>query len=454
MAKPLPAQQHTTSEGTPDIRALMESIRERITKDVEANRDRYPTRPPSTSGEGAYRQGNLQHSEELAFLNRNYAYELKLSGEAISTHRGGFIGKLIVKGKRKFVAFLRNAILRDYLQGERAFQENLVRFLNEIGRYVDARDDRITQTLAENFHRHIDRVADDSTSSFVSLDQRTALGFSDLIDRIQSLDGLVRGLEGIVNNIGTYRNPTPPTAVEAGAQGELTIPDIGYLLLENRYRGSEHLITERLAVYPPLFVGAPGTVLEIGSGRGELQKLLTNAGITTYGVDLDAAMVNVANSSGLKTLHGDGIAHLRSLEDRSLGGLIAVQVVEHLTRAQLHELFTLVQMKLKPGAKAIFETINPQSLLALSSNYFRDPTHVWPLHPDTLGYMATLAGLQIVETKYLSPVSPNSLLREIPIDTTLKPNVSDAIHRINANITQLNRLLYGHQDYALVLEVR
>lgn len=452
MAKPAPAS-HPISEGTPDIRALMERIRERITKDVEANRDRYPIRPPSTSGEGAYRHGGLQHSEELSYLNRNYAYELKLSPDAITTHRGGVIGRVIVRMKRKFVSFLRNAILRDYLSGEREFQENLVRFLNEIGRYVDARDDHIAAALTDTLRQRIDRVADDSASSFVSLDQRSALGFSDLINRIQSLDGLVRGLEGVVNNIGTYRNPTPPSAVESANTGPLSIPDIGYLLLENRYRGSEEQITQRLGVYPPLFTDAPGPVLEIGSGRGELQKLLAAAGVATYGVDLDRAMVNVANSAGLKTLHGDGIAHLRSLEERSLGGLIAVQVVEHLTRAQLHELFVLVKAKLKPGAKAIFETINPQSLLALSSNYFRDPTHVWPLHPDTLGYMATLAGLRIVDTKYLSPVSPNHLLREVPIDTALKPNVVDALHRINANITQLNRLIYGFQDYALILEV-
>ncbi|MFM1847140.1 MAG: hypothetical protein RL417_614, partial [Pseudomonadota bacterium] len=60
----------------------------------------------------------------------------------------------------------------------------------------------------------------------------------------------------------------------------------------------------------------------------------------------------------------------------------------------------------------------------------------------------------IVETRYLSPVSHNHLLREIPVDTTLKPNLVDVVHRINANIAQLNRLLYGFQDYCLVLEVK
>ncbi|MFM1847599.1 MAG: hypothetical protein RL417_1073, partial [Pseudomonadota bacterium] len=115
MAKPLPVSTPPT-ESTPDIPALMQRIRERIAQDVEANRDRYPSRPPSMSGEGAFRQGSLQHSEELAFLNRNYAYELKFSPDAITTHRGGPLGKFIVKLKRKFLSFLREALFRDYLQ--------------------------------------------------------------------------------------------------------------------------------------------------------------------------------------------------------------------------------------------------------------------------------------------------------------------------------------------------
>jgi hypothetical protein len=133
--------------------------------------------------------------------------------------------------------------------------------------------------------------------------------------------------------------------------------------------------------------------------------------------------------------------------------LVAIQLVEHLTRTQLSELFELAKRKLKLGSKIVFETINPQSLLALSSNYFRDPTHVWPQHPDTLGYTATLAGLKIVETRYLSPVSPNHMLREVPEDSNQPPPMLEATRRINQNIEQLNRLLYGFQDYALVLEV-
>jgi hypothetical protein len=67
--------------------------------------------------------------------------------------------------------------------------------------------------------------------------------------------------------------------------------------------------------------------------------------------------------------------------------------------------------------------------------------------------MATLSGLAIKEVLPLSPVSPNQLLKEIPVDSSHLPAVKDAISRINENIKQLNGLLYGSQDYCLVLEV-
>ena len=67
--------------------------------------------------------------------------------------------------------------------------------------------------------------------------------------------------------------------------------------------------------------------------------------------------------------------------------------------------------------------------------------------------MATLAGLKIVETKMLSPVSPNQLLKEIPSDSSHTQAVADAVSKINVSFQQLNRLLYGYQDYCLILEV-
>lgn len=426
-----------------DIRSLMAEIRERVKADVEGSRDKNRERSrtaPRFSKDGNVRVGDLQHSEDLRFLNQNYAYDAQLTPAVIPSHRRGPLGKLVPLFKRLSRKVIRKLFLADYLNAERHFSEHLVRHLNEIGRYIDARDNDVM--------RKIDRIDDEKSSAILALQQDMQ---SLMKDRIGALDSMVRGLEGIVNNFPRYTDSNPPRVSENAEP--LAVPDPSYLLLENRYRGGEVEIERRLSIYPEIFASAPGTVLEMGSGRGELQRLFKKSGVTSYGVDLDTVMVNVANAAGCDTKFGDGIAHLRSLPDASLGGLIAIQVVEHLTRTQLRELCELAKKKLKVGSKIVFETINPQSLLALSSNYFRDPTHIWPMHPDTLGYTATLAGLKIVETRYLSPVAPNHMLKEIPVDPNHPPTVVDTVNRINQNIEQLNRLIYGFQDYALVLEV-
>lgn len=441
-------------EGAPDasldIPALMSEIRERIKADVERNRDARQSLSPLAGtfiDERGIKYGDLQHAENLRFLNINYPFEAKLTPATVVTHRQGPLGKIIVAVKRKIISFLREGILAEYLSSERVFVEHLVRHLNETGRYIDARDERNKRDL----EKLIQRVDDEKSHAIFALQRQLGDMAGSFEQRLKVVDAMVRGLEGIVNNFPAYTAMGPNRASE-GAPSHEPRADVSYLLLENRYRGSEGEIAERQRIYPEIFRNTTGPIVEIGSGRGELQRLFGAAGLESYGVDLDVAMVNVANSQGCKTLHGDGIAHLRSLPDNSLGGLVAIQVVEHLSREQLHELCCLAKSKVKAGGRIAFETINPQSLLALSSNYFRDPTHVWPMHPDTLGYMGTLAGLKIIETKMLSPVSPNHLLKDIPIDSSHTPAVADAVRRINENFQQLNRLLYGFQDYCLVLE--
>ena len=52
----------------------------------------------------------------------------------------------------------------------------------------------------------------------------------------------------------------------------------------------------------------------------------------------------------------------------------------------------------------VLETPNPESLLAGSVNFHRDPTHLRPVHPDTLAFLCESAGFADVEILRLSPV--------------------------------------------------
>jgi len=457
----------------PDIPSIMADIRRKIAADLATSKDQtkpFPSYKADTNGTSARKAGELLHSEELRYLNQNYSYSSRLSLDSISSHRPGFIGKFIVKVKRKFLSVLWENLLKDYLASEKEYNASLVRFLNDVSKYVDSRDasnfwelirkiDYDVNRATERIERHSDEIGAtlrtnernlrDSLEKELRTFQRyiTELqGQSAKHDQsLRTLESVTSGLEGIVARL---KSPTSTTG-----ETKVTVPDYSYVLLENRFRGSQEEIAERLSIYPKYFLGTKLPVLEIGSGRGELQVLFKNSSVPSYGVDSDEGMITEAKERGLDVRLEDGIAHLRNVADGSLGGVIAIQVVEHLPRTVLDELMTLCARKVAKGGKIIFETINPRSMLALSSNYFRDPTHVFPQHPDTLSHSMSLAGMKIVEVKYLSPVPQEVSLREISQEEYMTPRWVELIDRFNSNIRALNDLLFGYQDYCVIGEV-
>jgi SAM-dependent methyltransferase len=219
----------------------------------------------------------------------------------------------------------------------------------------------------------------------------------------------------------------PPVATPVGP-----VPD--YFAFESRMRGSTESIRERQRPYVDDFRDA-APVLDLGCGRGEFLVLLREAGVDARGVDLDADMVAFARGEGLEVEQADAVAYLEGLEDGSLGGLFAAQLVEHVPAPTLVRLLELAAAKLRPGGLLVAETINPLSPIALR-NYYADLTHAQPLVPETLELLARQAGFGSVELRFLN--APEERLVE-PADPL-----------IAANVARLNELLFGPLDYAIV----
>jgi O-antigen chain-terminating methyltransferase len=129
---------------------------------------------------------------------------------------------------------------------------------------------------------------------------------------------------------------------------------------------------------------------------------------------------------------------------------MASQVVEHLPRQVLEQFLELLAKKLAIGGRVALETINPQSVTALCRNFFRDPTHIWPLHPETLAFMMEMKGLKVEQIIYRSPYPAEAMLKPIPMADGLPARWNDVLQRFNDNIDRLNQLLFGHQDYCIV----
>jgi glycosyltransferase involved in cell wall biosynthesis/SAM-dependent methyltransferase len=165
-----------------------------------------------------------------------------------------------------------------------------------------------------------------------------------------------------------------------------------YASFEDLYRGSEKFITDRLSPYLPL-LAKHSPVLDIGCGRGELLTLLRDHEVEASGVDLDSSMLERCMEKDLKVQLGDGIEVLRGRAAGSLGGVTSVQVIEHIPPEQVRQLFEAAYRALRPGGVLMAETVNPHSPAALKT-FWLDLTHIRPLYPESLLFLARECGFE------------------------------------------------------------
>jgi SAM-dependent methyltransferase len=263
----------------------------------------------------------------------------------------------------------------------------------------------------------------------------------DQLDRLQLAPRLAR-LER------TTRRPVErSTADEAPADSPGAAPytaqPIDYLAFEARFRGSEETVRARQAIYLEVLRDRR-RVVDLGCGRGELIDLLDEAGVSAYGVEVNDDFVDLLREKGLEVVRQDLIEHLAALDPGAVDAIVASHVVEHLPPAAISRMIVSAGEVLSEGGILIIETPNPESLVAGSVNFHRDPTHVRPVHPDTLAFLCESAGFSEATIRRLSPVPDSEQLPSpAPGEDALSGHVGRVVERLNA-------LLYGFQDYAVI----
>jgi SAM-dependent methyltransferase len=265
---------------------------------------------------------------------------------------------------------------------------------------------------------------------------------------VKSLDERVAEIEGRFEHLQletrlarlerARRTAPAPAAISTDA-AEIpgtAAPSFDYERFEDRFR-PEASVRERQQAYVELMRGHK-RVVDLGCGRGELIELLQAEGIPAYGVEIDPDFVALLEEKGIEVVVQDAVAHLEGLEAGVVDGVVGSHLVEHLPPAAVARLVALAADQLADGGVLILETPNPESLIAGSVNFHRDLTHVRPIHPDTLAFLAESSGFSKVEVRRLSPVPEDDRL---PIPGNGK---------LGEVVRQLNELLYGYQDYAVV----
>jgi SAM-dependent methyltransferase len=361
------------------------------------------------------------------------------------------------------------AELREQMQRLALFHGRLMLYLQEVTAYVDTRDrdaaggglvlnaslsalaenmDKRWESLSVRDHRQEARLtslaaAQDDIRAIAGVSQHAALSLKRELERLTLAPTTAPPLnpEPIANGEPRTANREPRTAIIDSSYK--------YVGFEDQFRGSRETIRARLESYLPFFAGAHD-VVDVGCGRGEFLELLADAGIRGRGIDLNHEMVEQCRVRGLDVIEADAVGYLSTLDDASIGGLFAAQVVEHLQPDDLLRFLELAFHKIRPGGRIVLETLNPACWVAFFESYIRDITHVWPLHPETLKYLVLASGFTRADIEYRSPVPIQDRLQTVAAPPNSDAFVADLVEAFNANAQKLNGRIFTHLDYAVI----
>jgi len=318
---------------------------------------------------------------------------------------------------------------REQLQALVRFESLLIQYLQTITVYVDSKD---------------------RSMGGAEIRQRLALTEQRLLALKRDLDKVAATPAKLSEPSRAPTNDQRPTTNDHLAFTG-TVDSLTYVAFEDEFRGKKADIRKRVEDYVPIFAGA-SNVLDVGCGRGELLDALRESGVTSLrGVDVSPAMVDICRGRGFNVELGDALGYVGAQPDGSLGGLIAIQVVEHFTPAYLTRFLEAAYHALAPGAPIVLETINPNCWMAFFETYIRDLTHQQPLHPDTLRHLVQASGFSNVDVQFRAPVSEDDRLARVELPSEFfAPGVAPVVDALNDHASKLNRRLFSSMDYVVI----
>jgi O-antigen chain-terminating methyltransferase len=225
----------------------------------------------------------------------------------------------------------------------------------------------------------------------------------------------------------------PSSTALAQTPAQAAADDAFYRALEARFRGDMQTVRNRLSTYLPMLEELPeGSIMDLGSGRGEWLSLAQKAGRSCLGIDSNLANIQSCREAGLSVQHGDVLEVLATRPDASLAAITAFHLIEHLEFNAQQRLIGEALRCLKPGGLLILETPNPENLLVAANSFYYDPTHVRPLPPALAEFMLDYAGFV-----------------EVKIERRNNADREDMLSEPSEVSKRCNHFFYAAQDYSV-----
>lgn len=375
--------------------------------------------------------------------------------------RPGFLGRLILVFKKILRPFVR-VPAADLWDRQRAYNLILLEYIQQHGIQITERDRRIQDLLERGETRdqrldHLDAFLDEGLKELMAFSDALYSRVDQKLDRYrreaatvgQRFASALEATATAVNDRPDSEAPDGPHRPTPSRQAlQRAVSEDDYQRLEDLYRGTTVEIAERTRFYLPFLEGRR-QVIDLGCGRGEALSVLKEGGIGARGVDSSEEAVRVCTSLGLEAAYGDVFEYLAGLSADSVDGVVSFHVIEHLPAERIAGLLRLAWRALEPGGRLILETPNPLSVVVAASHFWRDPTHLRPIHPDALVLACELAGFDSVERRFLRRFESQDSLPEIDpelLEARDRP-LADAVNRLR---DRLDDTLFGYQDYAVI----
>jgi SAM-dependent methyltransferase len=358
----------------------------------------------------------------------------------IRSHRGPF-GSLLVFFKKLFRPLVK-VPQNDLWERQRVFNlivlEHLDRSLPEVDRLLwNAQELKDLSVFLTRFARSgFKEIVDHNDALFSRVDQK--------------LDRYRRESKRLWSTLGATLAAAEAEAGDGDLRTDLrqVRDEQAYIELEDRHRGTEEEIAERFRRYLE-FLPEGGEVLDLGCGRGEALAVLGAEGFGARGVDLSSSMVAHCRGRDLSAEQGDLLVAIRDQPEESLDAVISLHVIEHLPPGVVAEMARLAWRALRPGGVLILETPNPLSMVVAARNFWLDPTHLRPVHPEGLRILLDSVGFANIARLDLRPFTDSERLPEISLEG-LDGEAKELADRVNRLRDRIDELVFGYQDFGMV----
>jgi len=249
-------------------------------------------------------------------------------------------------------------------------------------------------------------------------------------------DALIAALDQKIETVAVRVRDVTNPVVERAASGEQRAgEDFVYRRLEDSLRGDVDM-----AHYAAL-ARDHQPLLDVGCGRGELLDLCRAAGIDAHGFDTNERSIADLRARGFSATLAGVPECFNAIDDRSIGAVAALHVVEHLPAFVLFALFREAARVLRPGGLLMIETPNAESIAVSASDFWRDPTHLAPRHPAALILLGREHGFAVEEVRAVHPFPEGNRFAA----------AEDDAPSVRALVDALNERIFGGQDLRLIL---